>query len=113
MRLTPRRLSREGRRPVTSRPLTRTLPRSGTSWPRMQLNSVDLPEPLGPITPRISPSRTSKETPRRACTPPNDFSMSRTSSSAVSERAFPASRRVARPTIPPGKKAIMTITSTA
>ena len=26
----------------------------------MQLNSVDLPEPLGPITPRISPSRTSK-----------------------------------------------------
>ena len=29
------------------------------------------------------------------------------------ERAFLASRRAARPTMPPGKKAIMTITSTA
>ena len=56
VRLTPRRLSSDGRRPVTSRPSTRTSPAVGSSWPRMQLNSVDLPEPLGPMIPRISPS---------------------------------------------------------
>ena len=33
----------------------------------MQLNSVDLPEPFGPMMPRISPSRTSNETPSTAC----------------------------------------------
>ena len=43
-----------------------TSPRVGLSWPRMQLKRVDLPEPLGPISPRISPSRTSNDTPRTA-----------------------------------------------
>ena len=37
----------------------------------MQLNSVDLPQPFGPINPRISPSCTSKLTPSTAVMPPN------------------------------------------
>ena len=56
--------------PVTSRPSSRTAPALGRSWPRMQLKSVDLPEPFGPMMPRISRSRTSKETPSTAAMPP-------------------------------------------
>jgi len=36
----------------------------------MQLKHVVLPEPFGPISPRISPGVISKETPRRARKPP-------------------------------------------
>src|SRR5262245_15326569 len=45
-------------------------PAEGRSAPEMQLNSVVLPEPLGPMSPRISPSRTSIETSWRAVKPP-------------------------------------------
>ena len=79
MRPTPSRLSWQGRLPVMARPSMRTSPAEGASWPRMQLNSVDLPEPFGPIRPRISPSRTSKETPSTARMPPNAFASPRTS----------------------------------
>src|ERR1700722_697432 len=37
----------------------------------MQLKSVVLPAPLGPIKPQIAPRSTSKETPSSAVTPPN------------------------------------------
>ena len=38
-------------------------PPEGPSAPEMQLKSVVFPDPLGPIRPTNSPSRTSKETP--------------------------------------------------
>src|SRR5688572_10890624 len=45
----------------------------------MQLSSVVLPAPFGPMTDTISPLATSKPTPLTACTPPNDFETSRSS----------------------------------
>ena len=45
-------------------------PAEGGSAPEMQLKQVVLPEPLGPMRPRISPGLTSKETPWRARKPP-------------------------------------------
>ncbi len=41
-------------------------PESGRRWPAIRLNSVDLPAPFGPITPRSSPSATSRLTSRLA-----------------------------------------------
>src|SRR6185503_8536542 len=46
-------------------------PSVGGRAPEMQLKSVVLPEPLGPMRPRISPSRTSKDTAFSAVKPPN------------------------------------------
>jgi hypothetical protein len=51
VRLTPERFSSDGRNPVTTLPSTLTSPPVGVSWPRMQLKSVDLPQPFGPIRP--------------------------------------------------------------
>src|SRR5918992_4269215 len=50
-------------RPVASSPSTSTRPASGRSSPAMTLNSVDLPQPLGPITETNSPGATSNSTP--------------------------------------------------
>ena len=58
VRPTPRRDSSSGDMPVMSSPQNATRPASGLIWPRMLLNSVVLPEPLGPITPTISPGPT-------------------------------------------------------
>jgi len=41
--------------------------------PEMQLKAVVFPEPFGPMSPRISPSLTSKETAFRAVKPPKRF----------------------------------------
>jgi hypothetical protein len=41
--------------------------------PDIQFSSVVLPAPLGPMTPTISPFSTSKETSRRAGSPPKFF----------------------------------------
>ena len=49
----------------------------------MQLNRVDLPQPFGPMMPRISPSFTSNETPSTAWMPPKLFLRSRTSRTAL------------------------------
>ena len=49
----------------------------------MQLNIVVLPEPFGPISPRISPSATSKETRLSALKPPNCLVTSATRSIGV------------------------------
>jgi len=51
--------------------LKRMVPEVGRSAPEMQLKQVVLPEPLGPMRPRISPGLTSKETAFSAVKPPN------------------------------------------
>src|SRR5215475_7563484 len=61
---------RSGVRPPISAPPKVMDPPDGRRAPEMQLNSVVLPEPLGPMSPRISPSRTSIETSWRAVKPP-------------------------------------------
>ncbi len=66
VRPTPRRFNSSGPSVVTSWPLSSILPSSGVIWPSMLLNKVVLPEPLGPITPKISPGRTSNDTPPTA-----------------------------------------------
>src|SRR5437764_15383334 len=48
--------------PPISAPRKRTEPTVGFSAPAIRLKVVLLPEPFGPIRPRISPSATSKET---------------------------------------------------
>src|SRR4051812_50104597 len=53
---------RLGVSPLISAPSKAIVPPSGAYSPAMQLNVVLLPEPLGPIRPRISPSFTSNET---------------------------------------------------
>src|SRR5207244_2379144 len=79
-------------RPPISAPRKRTEPALGLSAPAMRLNTVLLPEPLGPIRPRISPSATSNETLLTAVKPPNlfvscsTFSKSRREGVALGER---------------------------
>src|SRR5437588_7169667 len=53
-------------------------PEVGASAPETQLKSVVLPEPLGPMRPRISPCRTSNETSSRAVKPPKCFASKET-----------------------------------
>jgi len=60
---TPSALISRGGRPAIDVPPSRTRPRLGASTPAMTLSSVDLPAPLGPMTPTISPRSTSRSTP--------------------------------------------------
>ena len=69
VRTSPTPVMRSGRQPVMSRPSNRTLPASGGTSPEMQLNSVVLPAPFGPIRPVMRPASTDRSTPRSACTP--------------------------------------------
>jgi hypothetical protein len=64
-----RAISCEGRR-ATSTPLMRTEPASGRSIPMMSFITVDLPDPFGPISPRISPARTASAMSLTATRPP-------------------------------------------
>src|SRR5205085_11711580 len=80
---TPRRESSSGDIPVMSSPQNSTDPDVGLICPRMLLKSVVLPEPLGPITPTISPGPTDRLTPSTALTAPYCFFMSRTSRNGV------------------------------
>ena len=68
---TPSRAIRCGGQPATSRPSTRTDPASGRSTPRIDFITVDLPDPFGPIRPRISPAWIEKLTSLTAVRPPN------------------------------------------
>jgi hypothetical protein len=65
----PAPVTRSARQPVMSAPSNVTLPASGRTRPEMQLNSVVLPAPFGPINPVIRPACTLRSTPRSACTP--------------------------------------------
>jgi len=54
------------RSPDPSRSTSRTSPASGRSTPARHSSSVDLPEPDGPLTARISPRSTCRLMPRKA-----------------------------------------------
>src|SRR5438128_5016500 len=62
-----------GVRPAISSPRNRMEPAVRGSAPEMQLKAVVLPEPFGPMSPRISPSPTSNETALSAVKPPKRF----------------------------------------
>src|SRR5262245_5033415 len=74
----PRLMMRCGGRPAISRPSKRIDPPFGTSAPESRLKIVLLPEPLGPMRPRISPWATSNETLLTAVKPPNRLESPRT-----------------------------------
>ncbi len=81
VRQRPRRQRRSGARSVTVRSWKRISPASGLMKPVTSEKSVVFPAPLGPITPTISPSSTSKLMSRTAERPPNRFETPRTSRS--------------------------------
>ncbi len=58
-------------------PWNATLPASGRRMAARQCSSVDLPEPLAPMTATISPAMSSKSTPRRASVEPKRLCRSR------------------------------------
>lgn len=68
--------------PATVSPAMAIRPASGRSSPAMSRRSVDLPQPLGPITATTDPDCTATEMPRTAVTPPKAF-FTPVSSSAV------------------------------
>src|SRR5262245_33824359 len=59
-----------GGRPAMSSPSNTIRPLVGRSTPVRQLKSVDLPAPLGPMIPRISPEGTASDTLLSAASPP-------------------------------------------
>ena len=69
VRIKPVVVTRSGRNPVMSWSLKVMRPRSGGITPEMQLNSVVLPAPLGPIKPVMPRGSTVSDTPLSACTP--------------------------------------------
>src|SRR3954471_10532815 len=64
---------------VTSKPLMTTVPLVGGSSVVIIRISVDLPAPLGPSRPKISPASTANDTPLTAVKLPNFLTMLRTS----------------------------------
>ena len=65
----PRRAATWGGRPVMSRPSSAIRPRSGLTAPAMQLKSVVLPDPFGPMIPTSSPAPTVRSMSASAVTP--------------------------------------------
>src|SRR5580692_8333998 len=76
-------MMRCGGRPAMSRPSKRIAPAVGGKVPDKRLKMVLLPEPLGPISPRISPAPTAKETLLTAVKPPNRLTSPSTSSTGA------------------------------
>src|ERR1700683_4477582 len=66
-------MMRYGGRPAISAPANWIEPADGGSVPESMLKIVLLPEPFGPIRPRISPCSTSNETLLTAVKPPKRF----------------------------------------
>ncbi len=75
-----------------SKPLTSAVPEVGTSSVVSMRMSVDLPAPLGPSRPKISPSSTVNEMPSTAVKSPNRFVMPRTSMADFHDAGFTGSR---------------------
>jgi len=67
---TPARVTASASAPVMSCPSSVIFPAVGVISPDTALRSVDLPAPLVPRRATISPSVTSKSTPKRTCTGP-------------------------------------------
>src|SRR5438309_5248901 len=74
---------RYGGCPAISRPSKRIEPAFGASVPESMLKIVLLPEPFGPIRPRISPRSTVNDTLLTALKPPKRFTRPSTTSTAV------------------------------
>src|SRR6266545_7324976 len=75
---------------VMSRPAKVTVPLSGRRRPIIRLRAVVLPAPLGPITPRASPSPTETVSPSTTRSEPNVFETFSSASSAAIRRRGPA-----------------------
>src|SRR5207249_9603449 len=75
-----------GGSPVMSSPANRMRPLVGRSTPVMQLKSVDLPAPLGPMMARISPVWIATSTLLRALSPPNRMQRSEEHTSELQSR---------------------------
>ena len=69
----PRLMIRCGARPAISAPSNMIEPAVGGSVPDSMLKIVLLPEPFGPIRPRISPCSTRNDTLLTAVKPPKRF----------------------------------------
>src|SRR5207342_2469038 len=76
----PRLMIRCGGRPAISRPSKVIDPAVGGNVPDSMLKIVLLPEPLGPIRPRISPCSTLNDTLLTAVKPPKRFTNPSTTS---------------------------------
>src|SRR3954454_23156342 len=81
VRARPRCARASGVRLVMSWPSSKTVPEVDNRSPVRQLNSVDLPAPLGPIRPRISPCSSVTEALSTALKLPKAFVTSRASRS--------------------------------
>src|ERR1700751_3835531 len=77
----PARAWMSGEARVKSTPSKLTVPVVGTASPARQLKKVDLPAPLGPVRPMISPSATARSALRTAKKLPKAFDMPLASSS--------------------------------
>src|SRR6059036_1040493 len=83
-------------RPTSRRPRKTISPAAGARSPVSALKSVVLPEPLGPITPTVSPSATATFTPSRATSP------SKRTVSPVASSRLTVVAGAARPVAPVG-----------
>src|SRR5262245_31642168 len=90
----PRLMIRCGARPAISWPSRRIEPPLGARAPDSMLKIVLLPEPLGPMSPRISPGSTANETLATAVKPPKR--LVNPSTVSKSRRAPRSLRRVGR-----------------
>src|SRR5581483_466875 len=79
VRATPRAAISWGRSRSTRRPARWISPASRRWSPESVLMVVVLPEPLGPMSPRISPRRMARESPSTATTPPKRLTTPRVS----------------------------------
>src|SRR6185369_7202944 len=92
VRATPRWQIASGVSPPIDSPRNVSVPSVGASAPEMQLNAVVFPDPFGPISPRISPSRTSNDTALSAVNPPNRLVRLPTASIAAAGGLSPPAR---------------------
>src|SRR3954466_6828948 len=96
VRPSPRCARVHGRSPSIRRPSNVTAPASARIMPPTRLNTVVLPEPLGPISAVIEPRGTSNEQPSTARRPPK-----RLASPSITNSGSPFARVAGAPPPPP------------